>query len=229
MKDLIAIITARGGSKGIPKKNLAVLNNKPLISYSIEAAQRSKYCDEVYVTTDDIEISSVSKKLGAKVIERPKELSEDHSKSEDAVSHALLQISKLSSLPKWGILLQPTSPLRTASDIDSCFEKVQSSNFLSAISVSESDHSPYKMLTIDENRELKPLFDKKLLSAPRQNLPQVFKQNGAIYLFQIEPFLSEKSFFIEKCFAFEMPKSKSIDIDSKEDLEACEIILKGNL
>lgn len=117
-KKILAIIPARGGSKRIPRKNLRNLLGKPLIAYTIEAAQKSKYINRVVVSTEDKEIVSVSEKFGAEVINRPKELSEDESQTIDAVLHALDFLKKKNYQPNICILLQPTSPLREPSDID---------------------------------------------------------------------------------------------------------------
>ena len=163
---VLGIIPARGGSKGMPKKNIRPLLNKPLIAWTIEQALKSKYIDRVVVSTDDPAIARLAKKHGADVpFMRPDKLATDKAKSIDVVSHALL------SLPEkydYVVLLQPTSPLRTADDIDACVKLCMSKGGNSCVSVTESEKNPHWMYSLDRNGRMHRLIKtKKQLTAGR--------------------------------------------------------------
>lgn len=225
MKNVTAIITARGGSKGILRKNVVNVHELPLIAYSILAAQNCQYIDECYVTTEDAEIKAVSKQYGAKVINRPPELAADHSLSQDAVMDALQQIAKRKKLPEYFALLQPTSPLRNSTHLHDCIKHFFQSDCLSAISVTEAEHHPWKMV-LSENGVLVPVIDSQTLEKPRQELPKAFRVNGAIYIMSSKLFFEKKSFFVEPVYPFEMNREDSLDIDSQEDLKQLDLILQ---
>jgi CMP-N-acetylneuraminic acid synthetase len=222
---VIAIITARGGSKGLPRKNLALLGSKPLIAYSILAAQNARCVQECFISSEDSEILKVAKDYNCPSLKRPPELAGDCSRSEDVVEHALIEISKSSQLPEWGLLLQPTSPLRNEKHIQQAFEQTQKTACKSLISVCALEHHPFKAL-INDLGFLKPAFGVSALSSPRQGLPEAYRQNGAIYLFRIRDFLEQKTFFLPPVLSYEMSEDESIDIDSAEDLKRCEEYLK---
>jgi CMP-N-acetylneuraminic acid synthetase len=221
---IIAIITARGGSKGIPKKNIIDLAGKPLIAYTIEEAKKSNIFDEVFVTTDNLEIAEVSKKYDAKIINRPEYLSTDSSSSLDAIEHALQNIKNINNYTYF-MLLQPTSPLRTAQHIQESFNQIENSNSL--ISITESECMPYKLLAQTENNEVEPLFNWDFLSRPRQQFPKTFKPNGAIYISKINSFLKTKNLYQQPLKTYLMDKNSSIDIDNFQDLEKVRKIFKG--
>lgn len=221
MKEATAIITARGGSKGIPQKNIHPLAGKPLIFYTIEAARNCRYINDCYVTTDDEEIKEISLKYGAKVIDRPATLAGDHSLSSDAVVHALEFLEKESNLPEFFTLLQPTSPLRNSNHLTECLKSFWVSDCLSCVSVTEADHHPLKM-TISVNGMLKPVLDVESLEAPRQKLPQAFRINGAIYVLKSSLFLQKKTFFVEPVHPYPMSVEESLDIDAIDDLMRAE-------
>lgn len=138
-KKILAIIPARGGSKRLPGKNIALLAGKPLIAHTIETAQKSQYIDRIVVSTDDKKIADVSQKYGAEIIERPKEFAEDQSPVHQAVEHALSQLVKTHQyIPDFVVLLQPTSPLRTIEDISRALDLFLKNPCESVISISES-------------------------------------------------------------------------------------------
>lgn len=217
MKKLVAIITARGGSKGLPRKNVLDLAGKPLIAHTIDAAKDSKIFDKIIVTTDDQEIKDVSLRYGAEVIDRPCELATDTASSLDVIEHTLLELQKKDERFSHFVLLQPTSPLRNSIHIKEAWDKHMVENANSLVSVVEVDHPPQKML-IEENGEIKPLTKWEDLTKPRQQLPKAYQPNGAIYIGDIEKFLSSKNIFEKPLSIFEMDRKSSVDIDSEEDL-----------
>ncbi|MFZ5761933.1 MAG: cytidylyltransferase domain-containing protein [Thermodesulfobacteriota bacterium] len=228
MPKTVAIITARGGSKGIPRKNLALLAGRPLVAHAVEAALGCPHIGGVYVTTDDPAIAMAAKAAGAQVINRPAELATDSSLSSDAVAHALETLRANSGLPEYFVLLQPTSPLRTADHVTRCLDGFFSSGAACGISVCEVEHHPHKTLLMGDEGGLTPLKDVASLQAPRQSLPKCFRQNGAIYVLSAEEFLARRAFFAEPVFAFEMSEDESLDIDSPRDLARAEAILSAS-
>jgi CMP-N-acetylneuraminic acid synthetase len=220
---------ARGGSKGIPGKNIKKLNGKPLIAYTIEAAQKSKYINKIVVSTDDKDIAKVALNFGAEVpFMRPDELATEDANSNDAIIHALKFLSSNQDYKSDYIInLQPTSPLRGVKDIDEAIETFfrYDNYYESLISVCEVFENPYWMQKI-ENGILTSLMDNFENINRRQELPTVYQLNGAIYLSTYKKFLEYKSFYTEKIYPFVMNKEKSIDIDNELDWKLAKILLE---
>lgn len=225
-KSIAAIITARGGSKGVPRKNLRMLAGKPLIAHSILAALHCNLISKCVVSTEDQEIAEVSREWGAEIIERPSELAGDMSSSIDVVLHALDTLKKESCLPDYFVLLQPTSPIRNEVHLNACIEKFFTSNMKSALSVTEVEHHPYKSFYM-ENECLVPLFDNESLHKPRQLLPKVYRSNGAIYMMESTQFMESRTFFVEPAMPFIMSSEDSIDIDTELDFIIAESIINS--
>lgn len=225
MKTATAIITARGGSKGVPRKNVRSVEGIPLIGYSIAAALESPLVDECYVTTEDAEIKQISLQLGAKVIDRPEQYALDSSLSQEAVAHALEKIEENGSLPEFFVLLQPTSPMRTSQHLTQCLESFFSSGCACGVSVTEAEHHPWKML-FAENNQLRPVHTKESLESPRQQLPPAYRVNGAIYVMSSRLFLEHRRFFVDPAHPFEMNHEDSLDVDTESDLQMFEDILR---
>ncbi len=217
MNKIVAIITARGGSKGLPRKNVLDLNGKPLIAHTIDAAIKSKIFSKVVVTTDDKEIKEVSLKYGADVIDRPTSLATDTASSLDVIKHALNELQTNEEIFTHFILLQPTSPLRTEIHIEEAWKKYINENANSLVSVSEVEHSPFKML-IEKDGKIEALTKLEDLTMPRQKLPRAYLPNGAIYINNVNKFLEDKNLFKNSLFMYVMDLNSSIDIDSQEDL-----------
>ncbi len=220
---VIAIIPARGGSKGIPKKNLVQLLGKPLIDWTIEAALQSTYITEAVVTSDDDAILENAQKFKkVLLIDRPKELAQDNSRTEPVLLHALEFLKKQKKEFDYLVLLQPTSPLRTAEDIDAAFETLLKSEATSLISVIKPAHHPLKSFKINEKGFLEGLVNNEFPFMPRQVLPKVYQPNGAIYIIKITEFLKKNTLFTNKTINFTMSPAKSIDIDTFEDIKRVE-------
>ena len=174
----VALIPARGGSKGLKKKNLYPVNNKPLISWTIESAISSHYLEQIFVSSDDNSILEIASKEGVNCIERPANLAEDTSSMESVIMHSIEQIDKQGIGFKYLILLQPTSPLRDSKDIDLACKKFIQLKANSLISVTNVESSVLKTLVKDDNGFLRPAFDNKFPSMNRQQLPLAYRPTG---------------------------------------------------
>ena len=214
---VIAIIPARGGSKGIPRKNLVNFSGKPLMQWSIDVALKSTYITDVVVSSDDDEILNVAQaNKGVLAIKRPIELAQDNSKTAPVLTHVLRSLNGIKY--DYLILLQPTSPLRTAEDIDLAFEKLLNSEATSLISVCELEHHPYKSFKLDENGYLQGIINNDYPFYPRQSLPKTYRANGAIYIIKVNDFIKDETLFTNKATHFEMSVEASLDIDTIKDL-----------
>lgn len=223
--EIVGIITARGGSKGLPRKNIRLLDGKPLIVHTINSALVSSRIARCLVSTEDPEIKEISLKAGAEVLDRPHCLASDIALSRDVILDVLRKLDNDNQLPDMFMLLQPTSPLRTAIHIDECIESFLGSKTESAMSVTVAEHHPFKMLKV-ENDLVQPITKWEDLETPRQKLPIVYRPNGAMYLMGCKTFLTYKRFFIPPVMPFIMQIEDSVDIDCLSDLTLCESILK---
>lgn len=216
----LAIVPARGGSKGIPSKNIVKLDNIPLIAYSIQAALQSQKISRVVISTDSNEIAAVASKFGAEIVRRPAELAQDHSPIVDVIVHCLDVLElKENYHPDTIVLLQPTSPLRTHHHIDAVFRLFEERTCDAVISVCEPDHHPLKSFKLGENGFLTGLVNNKLCFTPRQMLPKALVPNGAIYLIKATIFKKLKTLLPPKALPYIMSKTESIDIDNIDDLD----------
>lgn len=226
-KLVYGLITARGGSKGIPHKNIYFLNGKPLIAYTIDAALKSKYVDRLIVSTDDEKIAEVAKRFGAEIpFVRPNNLSGDTSSSASVIEHAIKYFENEKQIPDLIVLLQPTSPLREVDDIDEALEKFVNSHAESLVSVCKSDQSPYWFKKINDNGFITDLLPQPSTYIRRQDTPDLYILNGAIYILDTKSFLSSKIILGEKALPYIMPYERSVDIDNMLDLEFAEFLLK---
>lgn len=227
---VIAIVPAREGSKRIPNKNIRHLNDKPLITYSIEAGLNSSYIDKLIVSTDSKRIAEISQACRAEVpFLRPSELASDTAGSFEVVQHALLyMLNEENAEFDYLLLLQPTSPLRTSKDIDSALELLIEKSADAIVSVCETDHSPIWTNTIPDNLSMDNFVPKKHANIRSQDLPTYYRLNGAIYITRISQLLKERQFILSKnTFAHIMPQNRSIDIDNEIDFQLAEILLSN--
>ncbi len=228
---ILYIIPARGGSKGILQKNIKTLNGKPLIQYSIEAALNSAYKGRVIVSTDDIQIAKIATTLDVEVpFVRPEELATDNAKSIDVVLHTLSYFQSKNELFDITILLQPTSPLRTAIDINKAIEKLLSDNNLdSVVSVCEAEHHPLWTNILPRDLNMGNFLRPDVMAKNRQELPPYYRLNGAIYACKTTFLIENKTFIGRNSCAYIMPQERSIDIDSIVDFKLAEILLKEDV
>jgi len=224
----LSIIPARGGSKGIPRKNLAKINGRPLIEYSIKAALDVSQITDVVVSTDDKEIADVSRELGAQVpFIRPLELATDKAQSAPVVRHAVEFMEKLKGYTYDAVLmLQPTSPLRKSLHIKKALDIYQSSDIDSLVSVVSVSQHPYRMKKLVGNKLINYIDQGFENMIPRQELPEVYIRNGAIYLCSRSVIIHKKVLVGENCYGLVMDDFESINIDSKLDLVLAETILR---
>ena len=224
---ILGLIPARGGSKGIPRKNILPLAGKPLIAWTIEEAKKSKYIDRLILSSEDEEIIRIAKKWGCEVpFIRPAELAEDDTPGIEPVLHA---IKALGEKYDYIVLLQPTSPLRLVIDIDGCIEACISSNVPSCVSVTEVYEHPYWMYTITEGGFLTPLIPQNEKINRRQDLPKVYILNGAVYVAETDWLIQNRSFLTESTKAFVMPRDRSLDIDNDIDFKLCEMFINNEI
>lgn len=229
-KDFLGIITARGGSKRLPRKNVLDLAGKHLIGWTIEAALKAKYIDEVIVSTENKKIADISKAYGANVpFMRPEELSTDSAHPFEAVKHAVnYYINERKKEFEYVILLHPTAPLRDEYDIDKAVEFLYSKKADAVISVCETGHPPLWSNTLPENLSMKDFLRNDLKGKMAQDLPKYYRLNGAIYICKTKRLLQEGTFFLkDNIFAFLMDVGKSVDIDSLIDFKLAETLIQN--
>lgn len=223
----IAIIPARSGSKGLKDKNIRPFSGKPLLAYTIEAALKSECFDEVMVSTDSERYANIALQCGARApFLRSKELSGDEASSWDAIREVLTDYKKMGRTFDTFALLQPTSPLRTADDIKAAFALMKEKQAKAIVSVCEVAHSPLFCSKLPKDGSLVGFLDKEKLDARRQDLPTFYRFNGAIYLAEIDTFVSNGSIYDAECYAYIMPRSRSVDIDSEEDIEYAQFLFE---
>ena len=211
---LLAVVPARGGSKGVPRKNLREAGGLPMIAWSLRAARESRYVDATVVSTDDKEIATVARAHGGDVpFMRPPALATDQASTIDVVLDALERCPGY----QWVVLLQPTSPLRQAADIDAAVDRCIQAKAPSCVSVCGAQESPYWMYSITGIGHMKPLLP-EAIHTRRQDLPRAFSLNGAVYLARVGWLQRERAFVRPETVAYEMPLERSLDIDTESDL-----------
>lgn len=219
-KKILGLIPARGGSKGIPRKNIRRLGDKPLIAWTILEASKSKYIDRLIISTDDKEIAEEAQSWGAEVpFMRPKELATDTARGIDVVLHSMEQNPGFDAV----VLLQPTSPFRLTEDIDCAIEQWNASKN-TVVGVTEVQKSPYWMYKI-ENGMLCPIIEKNKNANNRQELEPIYVLNGAVYVSCYDSIRAIDGFVDKKTEAYIMPIERSIDIDSEFDWDFAEFLL----
>lgn len=222
---MIAIIPARGGSKGLPGKNIKNLCGKPLIAYSIEAALLSKSVTDVIVSTDDINIYNLALEYGARdTFLRPKELATDSARALDNYLYTLNRLGNEYgyNVDKF-IVLQPTSPLRTASDIDSAVDIFEGKSADSVISYCEEHHPICWHKYINESGGFDNIFSDSLKN--RQDERVSYYPNGAIFVFKYSLIKTEQ-YYSNSTYPYLMPRSRSVDIDTIEDFEYAQFLIE---
>jgi len=229
-KTFLAIIPARGGSKGLPKKNIKELCGKPLIAWSIEAGLKSKYLDEVMVTTDSQEIADISNQYGANVpFLRPDELASDTATSFDAIKHTIdYYKNELNKEFDYIVLLEPTSPLREASDVDNMIEKIikNEDDFDSIVSIGEVHEHPSIMKKIINNNYLVPYCVELEMKTRRQDNDIAYFPYGVAYIVKTKVLLEEQTFYTKRNTFYEIKRYQCYEIDDIYDFLAIENIMK---
>ena len=230
MPNVLGVIPARGGSQGIPRKNLLLLLGRPLIQYTIDAAKQSTRLTKCVVSTDSEEIASVSRDLGADVpFLRPADLALDTALSLPTIQHALREVERLDG-ERYDVvvMLQPTCPIRVGSDIDAAIELLESTQADSVISVvSVGAYHPLRMKRVLDGDRLVNYVDQRDEDMrPRQRLPPVYIRNGALYVTRREVLLDQYSFTGKDCRAYVMLEDCSVNIDNMHDVIVAESLLR---
>ncbi len=216
---MIAIIPARGGSKGIPRKNIKLLSGKPLIAYVINAAMNSRYIDSVVVSTDDEEIAEIAKIYGAKIIMRPQALAEDHIPLDPVIYHAVTTVEKYEDKQyDYVLTIQPTSPLLQTATLDAMIEKMVEGNYDTLMSVKAENH----LFWIKKDAQFSPLYKER---KNRQYLDPIYRETGATVISKRDV-LSESNRIGGSISLFKLPDEEAVDIDDYQDWETAESLLR---
>jgi CMP-N-acetylneuraminic acid synthetase len=226
-KKVLGLIIARGGSKGLPGKNIKELNGLPLLAYSVMAGLQSQYIDDVVISTDDDQIADVAKKYGCEVpFMRPAELASDSAKSIDVIRHVLETMADRDY--DIFVLLQPTTPFRTASHIDESLEMMMSKGADSVVSVTEAEHHPMWMNTLPDDMCMAEFMRPEAENKNRQDLPKQYRINGGVYAVRCSYMLASNKLYSDKSYAYLMDSQSSVDIDNEIDFKLAEAILNSH-
>lgn len=227
MNGILAIIPARGGSKGIPNKNIALVGGQPLIHWTIAAARAAASIQRVVVTTDSPLIAEIARQCGAETpFLRPPELAQDETPGLDPILHAVRWLAEHEGYkPPWVMCLQPTSPLRSAEDIEAAVELAQRKQADAVVSVAPLGHHPCWIKRVDEEGRLREFISSDQPSARRQDAPPAYVLNGAIYLARRDVLLERETWYTERTYAYVMPPERSLDVDTPWDLYLADLIL----
>jgi N-acylneuraminate cytidylyltransferase len=214
---VLALVTARGGSKGVPGKNILVVGGRPLIQWTIDAARAARHVDRLVLSSDDLEIIDTARRIGCEApFRRPSALASDDASSIDVVLDALQR------LPGYDIvvLLQPTSPLRSAGDIDAALERLVASGAPACVTVRAAEDHPYWTYRLGAGGRLAAFVDPPGgVPARRQDLPAAWCLNGAVFAARVDWFLRERRFISPETVGHPMPAERSLDIDTPADVE----------
>ena len=223
---ILAIIPARGGSKGIKNKNLQLVNGHPLLAWSIAAAKAAQKINRIFVSTDSIEIAEVAKSYGAEVpFMRPTEIADDQSRDLAFLQHALNWLEENEKVTsEFWVQLRPTSPLRTGEIIDNAIAQMQKNASADSLRVvTKAPITPYKMWKLDENQKLNPLLQLENIAEPfnepRQTLPQIYWQIGTLDVIRSSTLSGQNSVSGKNILGVEVPQNWALDIDTVQDLE----------
>lgn len=228
-KKILAIIPARGGSKGIPSKNIIEIYGKPLIQYSIESANSSKYIDRTIISTDDLKIKEVAEKCGGDVpFLRPEELAQDTSKTIDCLIHGIEWLKNTGEEYDYLVLLQNTVPLRKGQHIDEAIEKLIGSDERSLVSITEVEENPVLMRTLNSDGTVKNMLNISS-TIRRQDFPKFYRVDGAIYIQKLDDEFNLNTSLNDGKLAYIMKEEYSVDIDTYLDIKKIEYYLEKEL
>ncbi len=213
---VLALIPARGGSKGVPGKNILSIGGKPLIQWTIDAARKSRFIDRLILSSDDPQTMAIAAAGGCEVpFQRDASLAGDAASSVDVVVDALERVPGYDIV----VLLQPTSPLRSTADIDGALERLDSSGASACVTVRAAEDHPYWTFYADEHGYLAHYAEPAAVPTRRQDLPMAWCLNGAVYVAKIDEFLEFRSFLTAQTVCYPMPSERSLDIDTPIDVE----------
>ncbi|MFW6040851.1 MAG: cytidylyltransferase domain-containing protein [Thermoplasmatota archaeon] len=225
---VISIVPARGGSKGVPKKNIKELNGKPLIEYSINHSLEVDSIDRTIVSTDDEEINEVAEEAGAEVIKRPEELARDDSLVIDAIRYTVQEIKKDGDEVDFIIVLEPTSPIRDIEVTERCIEVLKKGKADSVATFSETELPPHRIWRIEDDK-LEPFIEGANPWLPRQSQPKGYKLNGQVYALTKEILFEHEdsvSLLLGERYPVITPKETAVDIDTEIDFKLVELLME---
>ncbi|WP_350655697.1 acylneuraminate cytidylyltransferase family protein [Psychrobacter sp. S1-30-MNA-CIBAN-0213] len=221
----VAVIPARGGSKGIKDKNLQLVDGASLLARAIKSAKSIPSISRVIVSTDSKNLMEEALLHDAEIHERRELTSSDSAKTIEVLKDIYCEMQLSNEIC---ILLQPTSPLREVENIEACIDEYESNiSVNSVVSVTECEHHPYKVVVQDVDGQMVPIRDISDLEAPRQLLPKALRINGAVYIVSFKNLIKNESFFCQPVRFVAMDEEESIDIDSHADLDRANLIIKG--
>tara|TARA_Y100000588_G_C14266772_1_gene930293 strand:- start:1462 stop:2154 length:693 start_codon:yes stop_codon:yes gene_type:complete len=228
MKRALGIITARGGSKGVPRKNIRIVAGHPLISYTVKSALESNLLDEFVTSTDNDEIADIAAKYGSPILLRPEELAQDHTPHVPVIQHVIRDFEERGKVFDNIVILQPTSPQRTGLDIDNCLELLSTTRADTIVSVYKvDDHHPARMYTLVNGYLVK--YDVEPEDRQRHSLPDVYHRNGAVYALKANLVTNKNTIYGDTVCPYIMPRSRSVNIDNETDLALAEVLLSKNI
>lgn len=231
-KAVLAIVPARGGSKGLPGKNIINLMGKPMLGWPIEAARNSQYIDKIIVSTDDQKIADVAAEQGAEVpFIRPADLATDDATTISVIEHALEYLKTRGDEFDYVVLLEPTSPLTETSDINFALEKLLKNQDIAdsivGVSKIESTHPAFDVY-VDEYEKIQPYIGSGFSSTlRRQELSDLYYCEGSLYISTIQSLLKQKGFYHERALAYKVPRWKAFEVDDLVDFYCVEAIMKN--
>jgi CMP-N,N'-diacetyllegionaminic acid synthase len=229
---ILGVIPARAGSKGVPRKNVRLVGGEPLVSWTWRAAAEVPAIDRLIVSTDDLEVAALARSAGIEVpFLRPPHLASDTASAFQVAEHALGWLECTEGYrPDFVLWLQPTSPLRTAEDIEGALALAERHpTYSSVMSVCETEHHPFWTFTVDEQGSLQYINEANRSTTRRQELPRTYRANGAIFLVKRDVLLAHEIFDPDPTRAYIMPVARSIDIDSPWDLYLADLVLKDRV
>lgn len=230
MKKTFAFIFARGGSKGLPGKNVKLLNGKPLLNYSIDTAKRIPELKEIFVSTDCPIIAEVARQNGAKIIDRPKELATDTSPEWQSWCHAIKYVTEHFGEFEHFVSLPATSPLRNEQDVKAALSKLDRTGADICISVTPANRSPYfNMVKLKEDGSAEIVIKPERNVSRRQDAPEMFDITTVVYAAKVPFILQSSSIFTGKVVAIVVPKIRAVDIDDIHDFMFAEALLQSGL
>jgi N-acylneuraminate cytidylyltransferase len=224
-KKVLAVIAARGGSKGLPGKNVAPCGGRPMIDWTLAAAKGAALVDKTIVSSDDPAIHEAARKAGVEVpFVRPPHLATDEASMQSVIEHAVAEAGNGAEIC---VLLQVTSPLRRAEDIDGAIRLFERTGGPSVVGMTPVTKPPYWMYSVGSNERVTPLFPEQNTAFRRQDLPKTYVPNGAIYVFDLKWFFEKRLFITDESVAFVMPAERSVDVDTALDLALADLLLRS--
>lgn len=217
MTHIVALIPARGGSKGVKRKNLREVAGKPLLQHTVDAARECPLIGDIYLSSEDAEILATGQDLGCKLVRRPAALALDESSANDVVFDFFTQVPLADE--DVILYLQPTSPLRTGAHLSDALAQMTKAGTSGLVAVTELEKSPYKAFSLDARGNLESLFGERYSNYGRQQLPKTYMPNGAIYIFTKKFFMERGGFPSNGSLPYIMSRADSVDIDTDADLE----------